>query len=106
LFSVRSAAERLNSRAEATVVLATLIPDLAGNVVGRANAPKENQDDLVKNRKNEMGIEMLIVQRGKDAAGSSVSTVVLRPLWSWLPSSRIWQVMLSAELMRRLLPGL
>jgi sorting nexin-25 len=34
----RSAAERLNSRAEATVVLATLIPDLAGNVVGRANA--------------------------------------------------------------------
>ena len=34
----RSAADRLNSRAEATVVLATLIPDLAGNVVGRANA--------------------------------------------------------------------
>ncbi|KAJ5429131.1 PX-associated sorting nexin 13 [Penicillium cf. griseofulvum] len=34
----RSVADRLNSRAEATVVLATLIPDLAGNVVGRANA--------------------------------------------------------------------
>jgi len=34
----RSAADHLNSRAEATVVLATLIPDLAGNVVGRANA--------------------------------------------------------------------
>lgn len=34
----RSAADRLSSRAEATVVLATLIPDLAGNVVGRANA--------------------------------------------------------------------
>ncbi|KAJ5466886.1 hypothetical protein N7475_004638 [Penicillium sp. IBT 31633x] len=34
----RSATDRLNSRAEATVVLATLIPDLAGNVVGRANA--------------------------------------------------------------------
>ncbi|KAJ5129239.1 uncharacterized protein N7515_005278 [Penicillium bovifimosum] len=34
----RSAADRLNSRTEATVVLATLIPDLAGNVVGRANA--------------------------------------------------------------------
>lgn len=34
----RSAADRLHSRAEATVVLATLIPDLAGNVVGRANA--------------------------------------------------------------------
>lgn len=34
----RSAAERLNSRTEATVVLATLIPDLAGNVVGRGNA--------------------------------------------------------------------
>ncbi|KAJ5799164.1 uncharacterized protein N7518_001232 [Penicillium psychrosexuale] len=34
----RSAADRFNSRAEATVVLATLIPDLAGNVVGRANA--------------------------------------------------------------------
>jgi hypothetical protein len=64
----RSAAERLNSRAEATVVLATLIPDLAG-----ARTPKENQDDLVKNRKNEMGIEMLIVQRGKDAAGSPSS---------------------------------
>jgi sorting nexin-25 len=34
----RSTADRLKSRAEATVVLATLIPDLAGNVVGRANA--------------------------------------------------------------------
>lgn len=34
----RSAADRRHSRAEATVVLATLIPDLAGNVVGRANA--------------------------------------------------------------------
>ena len=34
----RSAVDRLKSRAEATVVLATLIPDLAGNVVGRANA--------------------------------------------------------------------
>lgn len=28
----------MKSRTEATVVLATLIPDLAGNVVGRANA--------------------------------------------------------------------
>ncbi|KAJ5698452.1 hypothetical protein N7462_000457 [Penicillium macrosclerotiorum] len=37
-FIPRSAPERLKSRAEATVVLATLIPDLAGNVVGRANA--------------------------------------------------------------------
>jgi sorting nexin-25 len=34
----RSSVDRLKSRAEATVVLATLIPDLAGNVVGRANA--------------------------------------------------------------------
>ncbi|KAJ5772845.1 hypothetical protein N7457_007741 [Penicillium paradoxum] len=34
----RSVADRLKSRTEATVVLATLIPDLAGNVVGRANA--------------------------------------------------------------------
>lgn len=34
----RSTPDRLKSRAEATVVLATLIPDLAGNVVGRANA--------------------------------------------------------------------
>ncbi|KAJ5587913.1 uncharacterized protein N7459_003678 [Penicillium hispanicum] len=34
----RSASDRLKSRAEATVVLATLIPDLAANVVGRANA--------------------------------------------------------------------
>ncbi|KAJ5684786.1 uncharacterized protein N7477_001131 [Penicillium maclennaniae] len=37
-FTPRSGPERLNSRAEATVVLATLIPDLAGSVVGRANA--------------------------------------------------------------------
>jgi sorting nexin-25 len=37
-FSPRSGPERLKSRAEATVVLATLIPDLAGSVVGRANA--------------------------------------------------------------------
>lgn len=35
---VRSVSDRLKSRTEATVVLATLIPDLAGNVVGRANA--------------------------------------------------------------------
>lgn len=34
----RSTPDRLKSRAEATVVLATLIPDLAANVVGRANA--------------------------------------------------------------------
>lgn len=34
----RSVGDRHNSRAEATVVLVTLIPDLAGNVVGRANA--------------------------------------------------------------------
>lgn len=37
-FQPRMAAEKLKSRAEATVVLATLVPDLAGNVVGRANA--------------------------------------------------------------------
>ncbi|KAJ6150804.1 hypothetical protein N7470_007398 [Penicillium chermesinum] len=37
-FSPRSDAERRKSRTEATVVLATLIPDLAANVVGRANA--------------------------------------------------------------------
>ncbi|KAJ5160589.1 uncharacterized protein N7482_007593 [Penicillium canariense] len=37
-FVPRSPPERLRSRAEATVVLATLIPDVAGNVVGRANA--------------------------------------------------------------------
>ncbi|KAJ5909082.1 hypothetical protein N7495_001764 [Penicillium taxi] len=36
--ALRSTADRNKSRAEATVVLATLIPDLAGNVVGRANA--------------------------------------------------------------------
>lgn len=35
---VRTASERLKSRTEASLVLATLIPDLAGNVVGRANA--------------------------------------------------------------------
>ncbi|KAI9367708.1 PXA domain-containing protein [Aspergillus egyptiacus] len=34
----RTATERLKSRTEASLVLATLIPDLAGNVVGRANA--------------------------------------------------------------------
>lgn len=34
----RTAAERLKSRNEASLVLATLVPDLAGNVVGRANA--------------------------------------------------------------------
>lgn len=34
----RSTPDRLKSRTEATVVLATLIPDLAANVVGRANA--------------------------------------------------------------------
>jgi sorting nexin-25 len=37
-FTPRSGPERLKSRAEATVVLATLIPDLAGSVVGRVNA--------------------------------------------------------------------
>ncbi|KAI9928528.1 hypothetical protein ASPWEDRAFT_36285 [Aspergillus wentii DTO 134E9] len=35
---VRTAFEKLKSRTEASLVLATLIPDLAGNVVGRANA--------------------------------------------------------------------
>lgn len=35
---IRTASERLKSRAEASLVLATLVPDLAGNVVGRANA--------------------------------------------------------------------
>lgn len=35
---VRTVSERLRSRTEASVVLATLVPDLAGNVVGRANA--------------------------------------------------------------------
>ena len=34
----RTAAEKVRSRGEASVMLATLIPDLAGNVVGRANA--------------------------------------------------------------------
>ncbi|EEP80890.1 conserved hypothetical protein [Uncinocarpus reesii 1704] len=34
----RSLAEKMKSRTEASVVLATLIPDLAGSVVGRANA--------------------------------------------------------------------
>ena len=34
----RTAAEKTHSRREASVMLATLIPDLAGNVVGRANA--------------------------------------------------------------------
>ena len=35
---VRTEAEKAKSRREASVMLATLIPDLAGNVVGRANA--------------------------------------------------------------------
>lgn len=34
----RAPSQRLKSRTEASVVLATLVPDLAGNVVGRANA--------------------------------------------------------------------
>ena len=34
----RTAAEKTKSRNEASVMLATLVPDLAGNVVGRANA--------------------------------------------------------------------
>jgi sorting nexin-25 len=34
----RTTSDRLKSRTEAVLVLATLIPDLAGNVVGRANA--------------------------------------------------------------------
>ena len=34
----RTEAERVRSRGEASVMLATLVPDLAGNVVGRANA--------------------------------------------------------------------
>lgn len=37
-FQPRAGAEKLKSRAESMVVLATLVPDLAGNVVGRANA--------------------------------------------------------------------
>ncbi|KAL4905702.1 hypothetical protein BDW74DRAFT_11981 [Aspergillus multicolor] len=35
---VRTASERLKSRTEASLVLATLVPELVGNVVGRANA--------------------------------------------------------------------
>ncbi|KAF7595753.1 Intermediate filament protein [Aspergillus hancockii] len=35
---VRTVSERLKSRTEASLALATLIPDMAGNVVGRANA--------------------------------------------------------------------
>ncbi|KAE8147253.1 PXA domain-containing protein [Aspergillus avenaceus] len=35
---IRTVSERLKSRTEASLVLATLVPDLAGNVVGRANA--------------------------------------------------------------------
>ena len=35
---VRTPAEKAKSRLEASVMLATLIPDLAGNVVGKANA--------------------------------------------------------------------
>ncbi|PKY00930.1 intermediate filament protein [Aspergillus campestris IBT 28561] len=34
----RSVSERLKSRTEASLVLATLVPEMAGNVVGRANA--------------------------------------------------------------------
>jgi sorting nexin-25 len=34
----RTIAEKKKSKSEATVMLATLVPDLAGNVVGRANA--------------------------------------------------------------------
>ncbi|WEW55660.1 tRNA (guanine-N(7)-)-methyltransferase (tRNA(m7G46)-methyltransferase) [Emydomyces testavorans] len=34
----RTLSEKMNSRTEASVVLATLIPDLVGSVVGRANA--------------------------------------------------------------------
>ena len=34
----RTAAEKAKSRSEAAAMLATLVPDLAGNVVGRANA--------------------------------------------------------------------
>ncbi|KAL8695186.1 MAG: hypothetical protein Q9224_003437 [Gallowayella concinna] len=36
--TVRTEAEKSKSRREATVILATLVPDMAGNVVGRANA--------------------------------------------------------------------
>ena len=36
--TARTAAEKSHSRGEASVMLATLVPDLAGNVVGRANA--------------------------------------------------------------------
>lgn len=35
---IRTAAEKLKSRKEASVMLATLIPDVAGSVVGRGNA--------------------------------------------------------------------
>ncbi|GMF81129.1 unnamed protein product [Aspergillus oryzae] len=35
---IRTTSERLKSRTEASLVLATLIPDMAGNVVGRTNA--------------------------------------------------------------------
>jgi sorting nexin-25 len=34
----RTATEKAKSRQEASVMLATLVPDLAANVVGRANA--------------------------------------------------------------------
>lgn len=37
-FAVRTATEKKESRREASVMLATLLPDLAGHVVGRANA--------------------------------------------------------------------
>lgn len=36
--TTRTASEKLKSQTEASVVLATLIPDMAGNVVGKANA--------------------------------------------------------------------
>lgn len=36
--TVRTPSQRLKSHTEASVMLATLVPDLAGNVVGRANA--------------------------------------------------------------------
>lgn len=37
-FAVRTATQKKQSRREASLMLATLLPDLAGNVVGRANA--------------------------------------------------------------------
>ncbi|KAK2731980.1 Intermediate filament protein [Myotisia sp. PD_48] len=35
---IRTSSEKIKSRTEASVMLATLVPELAGNVVGRANA--------------------------------------------------------------------